>query len=358
MGATLRYRLIESLEIILTIEVREASFFKTSFSEGVATINVNSTNYTTMELDVFFQGSSEKSRLSAKLKKDEFLYEFQANSLETNFWSDYFVPFSGVKIRDDFLHIRGRLENKTADVNSVLPFFFHIDIDFDYLNVSIPKFSDSLVNTSGAVTFTNKNGTTLTFDKTFSNYKDVPIKIDGYINLSDKLIDLNLKNIDPVPNHSLSSNKIIQSVLKLNYILDVNYQVKGKLTKPDLRFNVDVNDIFVNDRSFQPLSFVIKDKRGHYSISSSTNSSIQVSGNVFNDSISLNISNFPFNFPSLSSQPFLDFDLKIMRDNELYSVQMDSFDDLSFSGFQFDRFNIFLIFKTRISLSFPHLIST
>ena len=236
-----------------------------------------------------------------------------------------------------------------------MPFFFHIDIDFDYLNVSIPKFSNSLVNTSGAVTFTNKNGTILTFDNTFSNYNDVPIKIDGHINLSEKLIDINLKNIEPVSNEFFASNTMIQNVMKHEYFLDVNYQVRGKLLKPNLTFNVDVDDLIVKDRSFQPLSLIIRDKKGHYFIASTPSSSIQVSGNVLNDSIALNVSNFPFDFPFLSSNSFLNFDLKVTRDNDLYLIQMDQFDDLSFSGFEFDGFNMFVDVQDKTQFVIPTL---
>ena len=154
------------------------SFFSGTFQDGVATVQIQPDGNIKIDLSILPVGSTERSYLNGILNQKKFLYEFELNSLKTNFWADYFVPFPAVKIKDDLLHVKGRLENKKEGMISKLPFFFHIEVDFDYLNVTIPKFSNPLKNTNGKVIFSNLYDTELVFENTFSNYNNIPIEIN------------------------------------------------------------------------------------------------------------------------------------------------------------------------------------
>ncbi|MEK9726609.1 MAG: hypothetical protein VW397_00730 [Candidatus Margulisiibacteriota bacterium] len=309
------------------------SYFQTSFNDGSGSILIDSQNGTNMTWHFLPDHSAEKSRLTAKLNGTSFKYQFQANALKTNAWSPYFVPFPSVKIRDDVLHVRGVLQNKTDQIKSHLPFYFHIDIDFDYLNVSLPKFSSPLTNTNGALVFTNKNGTTLSFENTFSYFKGVPVKIDGYINLSKKFMDIHIGNINPISAAKITEQMAFKKSDVLKFNADIDYHILGNLKRPKLSFNVDLNDLYLNQIQLPALSFKVNNEREGYKILSGKASQVEFSGSLNEDALRLKVRNFPFDFSSFSINKAVDFNLSFDYRNPLMHLHIDDLDSLSIYGF-------------------------
>ena len=73
---------------------KAAKTFSTNFSKGQATIIVDSVLGTSLKVNALPDGGNEHASLNALFNKGRFFYEFEANSLVTDYWSDYFCSVS------------------------------------------------------------------------------------------------------------------------------------------------------------------------------------------------------------------------------------------------------------------------
>ena len=99
-----------------------------------------------------------------------------------------------------------------------LPFFFKIDIDFDYLKVIVPTTSKPITNIGGSIIFSNFDDTTLVFENTYAQFGLILLKLQGILTLSERS-DLNLVNVSPISSSDLIQNKMLKESQIMSFLI-------------------------------------------------------------------------------------------------------------------------------------------
>ena len=178
-----------------------ASFFKVPFSSGSGQIQVNSKTKTMLSFNALIDGSQDESSIQGELSNAGFYYEFDVNSLRTDHWSTYLVPFPKIKVADDFLQISGRLRSNPHSSKKRL--LYELTMSFDYLNIESDFFTFPFENVSGRLLLSNRKGVRLEFQEVKAEMKRFPLNISGDVQLDKKWLNLSMASSKPIQSSEL-----------------------------------------------------------------------------------------------------------------------------------------------------------